>query len=91
MKAKQSHLQASHANPDQAIKASSNSNAYFSDEPAAQEKEEVEENIIFNIIDYIRVGCSLLRSGTRHRALAQTIGNARGLDINSPQSAENHP
>jgi hypothetical protein len=24
------------------------------------------------------------------RALAQTIGNARGLDINSPLGAENH-
>jgi hypothetical protein len=30
----------------------------------------------------------LLRSGPRHRELAQTIGNARGLDINSPRSAE---
>jgi hypothetical protein len=32
----------------------------------------------------------LLRSGARCRALAQTIGNARGLDINSPRSTENH-
>jgi hypothetical protein len=32
----------------------------------------------------------LSRSGARRRALAQTIGNARGLDINSPLSAENH-
>jgi hypothetical protein len=32
----------------------------------------------------------LLRSGARRRALAQIIGNARGLDINSPRSAENH-
>jgi hypothetical protein len=30
------------------------------------------------------------RSGARRRALAQTIGNARGLDINSPRSTENH-
>jgi hypothetical protein len=29
-------------------------------------------------------------SGARRRALAQTIGNARGLDINSPLSAKNH-
>jgi hypothetical protein len=44
----------------------------------------------FNIVD-CGVNCSLPRSGARHRALTQTIGNARGLDINSPQSAENHP
>jgi hypothetical protein len=31
-----------------------------------------------------------LRSEDRRRALVQTIGNARGLDINSPRSAENH-
>jgi hypothetical protein len=30
-------------------------------------------------------------SGARRRALAQIIGNARGLDINSPRSAKNHP
>jgi hypothetical protein len=41
--------------------------------------------LVFNIID-----CGLPRSGACHRALAQTIGNARGLDINSPRSAENH-
>jgi hypothetical protein len=46
---------------------------------------------VFNIIDYIYVNCGLSRSGARRRALAQTIGNARGLDINSPRSAENHP
>jgi hypothetical protein len=40
---------------------------------------------VFYIVDY-----SLPRSGTRHCALAQTIGNARGLDIISPLSAENH-
>jgi hypothetical protein len=32
----------------------------------------------------------LPRSGARHHTLAQTIGNARRLDINSPRSAENH-
>jgi hypothetical protein len=41
----------------------------------------------FNIVNY----CGLPRSGACHRrALAQTIGNARGLDINSPLSAEAH-
>jgi hypothetical protein len=44
---------------------------------------------VFNIVD-CGVNCGLSRSGARHRALAQTIGNARGLDINSPRSAENH-
>jgi hypothetical protein len=32
----------------------------------------------------------LIRSGAHRRALAQIIGNARGLDINSPRSAQNH-
>jgi hypothetical protein len=45
---------------------------------------------VFNIVDY-GVNCGLLRSGARRRALAQTLGNDRGLDINSPLSAENHP
>jgi hypothetical protein len=45
---------------------------------------------IFKIVDYICVGCGLPRSGARRRALAQTIGNARGLDINSLLSAEAH-
>jgi hypothetical protein len=45
---------------------------------------------VFNIVDY-DVNCSLPRSGARHRrALAQTIGNARGLDINSPLSTKIH-
>jgi hypothetical protein len=44
---------------------------------------------VFNIVDY-GVNCGLSRSGAHHRVLAQTIGNARGLDINSPRSAENH-
>jgi hypothetical protein len=38
----------------------------------------------FNIVDY-GVNCGLPRSGAHRRhALAQTIDNARGLDINSP-------
>jgi hypothetical protein len=41
----------------------------------------------FNIID-CGVNCGLPRSGARCRALAQTIGNARGLDINSPLTVE---
>jgi hypothetical protein len=45
---------------------------------------------VFNIVDYICVGCALQRLGARRHALAQTIGNARGLDINSPLSVENH-
>jgi hypothetical protein len=40
---------------------------------------------VFNIVD-----CGLLRLGARRRALAQIIGNARGLDINSPLSSEAH-
>jgi hypothetical protein len=35
--------------------------------------------VVFNIVDY-----GLPRSGARRRALAQTISDARGLDINSP-------
>jgi hypothetical protein len=46
---------------------------------------------VFHIVDYICANCGSPRSGARQRALAQTIGNARGLDINSPWSAENHP
>jgi hypothetical protein len=41
---------------------------------------------IFKIVD-----CGLIPSGTRRCALAQTIGNARGLDMNSSWSAESHP
>jgi hypothetical protein len=41
---------------------------------------------VCKIVDY-----GMQRSGARRRALAQTIGNAWGLDINSPLSAENHP
>jgi hypothetical protein len=45
---------------------------------------------VFNIIDYGYVDYGLSRSEARRRALAQTIGNTRGLDINSLQSAETH-
>jgi hypothetical protein len=38
--------------------------------------------------DYIRVNCGSSHSRARRRALAQTIGNTRGLDITSPLSAE---
>jgi hypothetical protein len=41
--------------------------------------------VVFNIVAY-----ALPRSGARRRALAQTIGNARGLGINSPLNAETH-
>jgi hypothetical protein len=44
----------------------------------------------FNYFVFNSVGCALPRSGARQHALAQTIGNARGLDINSPLSAEAH-
>jgi hypothetical protein len=44
---------------------------------------------VLNIIDY-GVNSGLPCSGARRRALAQTIGNARGLDINSPLGAEAH-
>jgi hypothetical protein len=35
----------------------------------------------FGYFDYIRINNGLSRSGARRRALAQTIDNARGLDI----------
>jgi hypothetical protein len=50
-----------------------------------QPGEQYFDYIVFNFVN-----CGLLRSRTRRRALAQAIGNARGLDINSPRSAENH-
>jgi hypothetical protein len=50
------------------------------------EKKKYFDYSVFNIVD-----CGLPRSGSRRHALAKTIGKARGLDINSPQSAENHP
>jgi hypothetical protein len=43
----------------------------------------------FKIVDY-GINYDLPRLGARRRALAQTIGNARRLDINSPRSAKNH-
>jgi hypothetical protein len=48
------------------------------------------EEKYFDYFIYNIVNCGLLRSGARRRALAQTIGNARGLDINSPLSTEAH-
>jgi hypothetical protein len=46
---------------------------------------------VFKIIDCIYgVDYGLPRSRARRRALAQTIGNTRGLDINSPRSMEAH-
>jgi hypothetical protein len=56
-----------------------------------QSGEKYFDYFVFNIVDYIYVNYGLPRSGARRRALAQTIGNARGLNINSPRSAENHP
>jgi hypothetical protein len=43
----------------------------------------------FNIVD-CSVNCGLSHSGACRRALAQTIGNARELDIISPLSVETH-
>jgi hypothetical protein len=51
-----------------------------------QFKEKYFDYFVFNV-----VYSGLIRSGARRRALVQTIGNARGLDINSPLSAKNHP
>jgi hypothetical protein len=51
-----------------------------------QSREKYCDYFVFNIVN-----CNLQRSRARRRALAQTIGNVRGLDINSSQSAENHP
>jgi hypothetical protein len=53
-----------------------------------QPEEKYFDYFAFKIVDYIRFGYGFPRSGARHRALAQTIGNTRGLDINSPLSAE---
>jgi hypothetical protein len=51
--------------------------------------------LVLNIVDcisvgYIRIDSGLPRSGAHRRALAQTIGNTQGLDINSSLSAEAH-
>jgi hypothetical protein len=48
-------------------------------------EEKIFDYFVFKIVNY-----GLLRSAAPRRALAQTIGNARGLDINSPLSAENY-
>jgi hypothetical protein len=44
---------------------------------------------VFIIVNY-GVSYSLPCSGACRRVLAETIGNARGLDINSPLSAKTH-
>jgi hypothetical protein len=44
----------------------------------------------FDYFAFKIVNCGLPRSGAHRRALAQTIGNGRGLDINSPLSAKTH-
>jgi hypothetical protein len=41
-------------------------------------------------MDYVYVDCGLICLGARRHTLAQIIGNARGLDINPPLSAEVH-
>jgi hypothetical protein len=55
-----------------------------------QLEEKYFDYFVFNIVD-CGINCGLPRSGARRRALAQTISNAQGLDINSPRSAENYP
>jgi hypothetical protein len=55
-----------------------------------QLEEKYFDYFVFKMINYICVNCDLLRSRARHRAFAQTIGNARGLDINSSLSMEVH-
>jgi hypothetical protein len=52
-----------------------------------------EENTLTTLLKHrrLRRQLRLATLGARRRALAQTIGNARGLDINSARSAENHP
>jgi hypothetical protein len=62
----------------------------YSRELRRQLEEKYFDYFVFNIVDYIRVDCGLQRSGARHHALTQTIGNARGLDINPPLSEEAH-
>jgi hypothetical protein len=67
--------------------------AVYADELPAllgQLKEQYFDYFVFNIIDYICVDYGLPRSGAHRQAPAQTIGNARGLDINLPRNAETH-
>jgi hypothetical protein len=54
-----------------------------------QPEEKYFDYFVFNIVD-CGINCGLPCSGARRCALAQTIGNARGLDINSPRSVETH-
>jgi hypothetical protein len=54
-----------------------------------QSGEKYFDYFVFSIVD-CGINSGLPRSGARHRALAQTIGNARGLDINSPLSTVAH-
>jgi hypothetical protein len=54
-----------------------------------QLEEKYFDYFVFNIIG-CSVNCGFPRSGARRRVLAHTIGNARGLDINSPRSAKNN-
>jgi hypothetical protein len=51
-----------------------------------QLREKYFDYFVFNI----GANCGLQHSGARLCALAETIGNARGLDINSSRSAETH-
>jgi hypothetical protein len=55
-----------------------------------QLEEKYFDYFVFNIVD-CSVNYGLPRLGARRRAHAQNIGNARGLDIYSPRSTENHP
>jgi hypothetical protein len=52
-----------------------------------QPEENIFDYFIFNIVDF-GVNYDLPRSGACRRVLMQTIGNAQGLDINSPRSAK---
>jgi hypothetical protein len=63
---------------NQSVQQSANVENYF-DYSARVTWRKILVYFVFNIVDY-----GLLRSGARRRALAQTICNARGLDINSP-------
>jgi hypothetical protein len=54
-----------------------------------QPEENIFDYFVLNIVDY-GVNCGLPCSGARRHALVQIIGNARGLDINSPLSAKAH-
>jgi hypothetical protein len=68
---------------------SDNSEKTISTTMLGQLEEKYFDYFVFNIVD-CDVKCGLLRSGAHRCALAQIIGNAWGLDINSLRSAENH-